>query len=141
MPQRIYGGDVAVKLQRFLDLGGQLRILLTEGSAFKSSLEQFSAHKNVSMRQEVDMGADRPRNHFFLVDDEAYRFESEHDTFTGNEFRSDDDFHPEIPARICFNDQPNAAVLREWFDQVWGNSKDIKLEVAGGSLAANTGRD
>ena len=55
-------------------------------------------------------------SHFLLVGTKAYRYEAPHKYFSDEDV---DDFSPEIPARICFNDPVTATRLSEFFDELW----------------------
>ena len=130
LPLRIYGGDVGQQLKSFVASSGELRILITELDYDTASVDRFVGLNNVSVRQETLPG-DTVKNHFFLVDEQAYRFEAVHGRFSGCEFRSNDDFHPVVPARICFNDREGSAVLSGLFDELWQNAVDVKPQRAG----------
>lgn len=127
LPTRIYGGPVADKLSEFLQLGGEVRILLAPGcdGADVTNIRRFAGRQNVQIRKEKPGVLNIPRNHFFVVDNLGYRYEAEHHPFSGDEFRNGDDFHPAIPARICFNDTEGAGVLSQIFDQSWAVADDI----------------
>ena len=136
MPLRVYDGGVANLLREFIDLGGELRILLTASKTNYdvSSIQRYRGVSNVQLRQEqpTDLGSTFG-NHFFVVGEQAYRYEAAHIPFSGDEFRATDDFHPIIPARICFNDPVSAESLTHLFDVLWTSAKEIPV------LAQNEG--
>ena len=121
LPMRIYGGVVADRISSFLNSGGMLRILVTKGKVSGlSAIDRFQNHTNVEVRQEDD--SLEFRNHFFVVDKSAYRYESPHDLFSGKEFDDGNDFTPAVPARVCFRDNDGASHLADIFDVIWGAS-------------------
>lgn len=126
MPRRIYDKAVGDNLIDFVSKGGQLHILLTasDSNYDVSSLVRFQGRENVQIKKErTEQAVSQIRNHFLLVDSQAYRYEAEHGSFTGDEFRIEDDFHPVIPARICFNDPDSGKLLKDIFVSLWNEAK------------------
>ncbi len=54
--------------------------------------------------------------HLLLVGTQAFRLEKAHDSLDDFEFTEES---PELPARICFNDEINGKALEEYFDTLW----------------------
>lgn len=140
-PARIYGNDVADRLQLFVENGGELQVLLTVGECEYDlpSLQRLVNRGNAKVKQEPCPPSADFKNHFCVVSEQAYRFEAPHEPFTGVEFRSNDDFHPAIPARICFNDVRGAQTLTQLFDGLWRSALDLPLLIKGDQRERGTG--
>lgn len=120
-PDRVYGLLASRAFDAFLDVGGCVRVLIWNdkpeccGGELQKKVEKYK--DRLSIRLSKTMEFSEQIRHFLVVDKVAYRLESPHAPFdTAAAF---DDFSPEIPARICFNDPAGAARLVEYFDSLW----------------------
>ena len=129
-PNHVYGRGAAEGFEKFLAAGGILKVLIwnesldTEdgASAIAGIAKSFS--DQVAVRISGTSAKGETLMHFFVVGDQAYRLESPHKTFRASDFT---DFSPEIPARICFNDQNTGTTLVHYFDHIWNLLPECEL--------------
>lgn len=132
LPEYIYGSESAEEFRSFLNAGGQVRVLAwTDAIEVESKRNRGSLLKWTSDYPgliEFKISGTKTQgdsiSHFLVVDQLAYRHEAPHPYFGDQKI---DDLHPEVPARICFNDSMGAERLVKFFDALWDASQCVAI--------------
>lgn len=119
-PDRVFFPETADSFDRFFKAGGRVRLVVWNdtfkcGDRLRALFDKHVGQVEWRVSQTQDFASEVA--HFLLVCDQAYRLESPHEPFINVPF--DNDFTPEIPAKICFNDPEGGASLRSYFEEVW----------------------
>jgi len=121
LPNYVFGCTETTKaLAEFVEAGGRIRVIVwaktldTKNNLFSRFATTFDRSVEIRVSRTDHLG-DRI-NHFFVVDDYAYRLEEPHTPTQPDKF---DDFEPEIPARIAFDDKSIGGTLVNFFDAIW----------------------
>lgn len=137
LTEHIYDVELQHQLYNFIKLGGKLLVIVWNESnsiiLANSFAQQFLNDENVQIRFSQTTEGQNELNHFFLVDDFAFRLEDIHPYYPRDVFT---DFHPMISAKVNFNDKKQGLVLKRLFDSVWIYLED---EVFNPNLALSNG--
>jgi hypothetical protein len=119
-PNHIYGSrEFLDSLEDYFDAGGTMQVLVYNDSFETKGNALFAITRE---RDGLDFKCSKTSfkgdhlKHFMVVGNQAYRVEAAHEPHRGDVFT---DFYPEIPARICFNDQAGSRELSSFFDELW----------------------
>lgn len=119
-PNYVFGSDETVKnLRDFLQAGGLVRVLVWNESLDVDDSMLLAAcgdHPGFELRESGTSDFGDKLQHMVVVDADAYRIEQPHADFKSGAF---DDFAPEIPAKIAFNEPGNGTRHASTFDQLW----------------------
>ena len=121
IPQDFYDEDVTALLQACLKAGCEIKIAVWHDStsAISPKIRQLSQKYPGQFKllwSGVKGDVAKHLLHFLLVGDRAYRQEAVHEDFVDQTFN---DFSPEIPARIHFNDPDGLKQQLGLFEDVW----------------------
>ncbi|QDU52457.1 hypothetical protein [Gimesia panareensis] len=126
LTNHVYDDELKNGLQKFLESGGKVNIIIWGkflADTVDNPLIKFqNNYENLKIRFSQTTEGGVQLNHFFLVDDDAYRFEAPHPYYPPEEFT---DTHPEISARIVFNDKDSGTQLKIFFDDLWRVMDDL----------------
>lgn len=122
-PDHVYGRTAYDAFQEFAELGGKVRViaLADRAQVGEPRLTQLQQHYPERFELKNIEAAGLPIDdicHFFLVEAIAYRLEAPHKMYPAECFN---DFEPEIPARINFNDPDLGGRLKDIFEILWKN--------------------
>jgi len=120
LPDYVFGVDHScTEFEDFLNAGGRVRVLVWAKEIQPGARKLIEHNKHLSALQVRVSGTDNrgeSLSHFLVVDKTAYRLERPHPKVPPQAF---DDFTPEIPAKITFNDPTFATELATFFDDIW----------------------
>lgn len=124
----VYGTDeIMNKFATFLSKGGCMRVLVWSDKVDDTGRKLLKLKDDYPGTFQFRLSGTRELGnelqHFLVVGETAYRLEAPHEAIEGCQFN---DFHPEIPARICFNDKKGGDQLLAFFDDLWQASDSAK---------------
>lgn len=130
LSKNVYGSSLLASLGDFLGIGGHLKILVwnTEKAIFESyghnsPLMSFASVPGLALRFSGSRDFGDKLMHFMTVDDFAFRMEAPHPYFESNTFN---DFEPDIPAQISFNNPAVTRSLNDFFESLWETAPESK---------------
>lgn len=119
-PNYVFGNNESVKQAKsFLQNGGKMRVLIWAKNPKVHDNDMFLSCRGfpefIVRKTGMDEYADRVA-HFLVASGSAFRLEAPHKISPACSF---DDFKPEIPARISFNDSKLGGELVSHFHHQW----------------------
>ena len=131
-PDRVYGCEDRSVWDQFAKAGGRIRIIVWGDNPGKCGgvlRALYETNESVEFRLSGTNELAGQLMHFVVVGNSAYRLEAPHTPFPDDTIFQD--FSPEIPARICFNDPIGGEAMVRCFDSMWGLSRPLNRVVPG----------